>query len=549
MQFNHSLTQVKQTEEYASLMIRLGVGTFATLFSASGVVIGIFEISTETFALLSISFFSLCLLIFIDLFRQLASIPRRYLTLLIDITFTSLTVYVTINATHVVWLFYIWLYIGYGSRYGKSFLIAAQLISLIQYNIVLMITDSWSHAFLDLIAQMLILVLLPFYLLNLFRRLQIAKLEAQKMTRVKSNFLTSMSHELRTPLNGIIGTAYLMNKTKLSAEQQKLSSTQLYSANLLHSLIDNILDTEKIENEKLTLNNESFSLHETVLSVLNNFDYFSKQNAIALTHHIDADIPEQLIGDKLRISQILLNLISNAFKYTRKGNIDVSITLLSHQQEQYLIKFCIRDTGIGILPEHQEKLFLRYSQFANSEDKLLSSSGLGLSISKELIELMGGELQLESIVNIGSKFFFQIELKASTNKPNQTSAVQVQSTNQTALHCLIVEDDDINAMILEQFLNDLGHQSDRIDNGAQLKPLLNQLDQYDLVFMDLNLPDAMGVDLAQLILEHHAKSIIIALTANATLTQQQNCLELGMQAFLSKPITPTELAKTIKQLA
>jgi len=361
----NSFSDVKRSDEYQSFLVRIWLGLYAGVFSGVGILFDYFQIKTEIYWLTASTFLLITFLLFFDLFRRLESTPRRYLTLFIDISYASCTIYLTASGTSFVWLLYVLLYIGFGARYGARFVHVAATITLIQYNCLLLFTDLWSTVPLDLISQMLVLSFLPLYLNSLFLRLHIARTEAEKLTQLKSKFLASMTHEIRTPLNGIIGVTRLLENTVLDDIQQKYIQALSYSSNLLHGLIDDILDFSKIEANKFEINTSVFNIRDCVTQVAESLIPKAPNNKQIIRVNIGSTIPKLVMGDKQRIQQVLVNLINNALKSTdvHTGQIDLNLmTDTSNSQDIILIKFEVVDNGIGIDKKAQKTIFDNYTQ-------------------------------------------------------------------------------------------------------------------------------------------------------------------------------------------
>jgi signal transduction histidine kinase/CheY-like chemotaxis protein len=556
--FRHSFAQVRKAEEFSSFMIRLPLGTVACAICGLGMYYNLIHMSMQNYLIITSFFYFFTFLFFIDLFRTLASDIRRFVTLFTDITFPSLTILFTSADTQVFWLLYLWLYIGYGHRYGKNYIIFGAIITFIQYNLALYFSDAWTtNNKIDLAAHLLVLLLLPGYLLKMLERLHKAKQDALKVTKLKSQFLASMSHEIRTPLNGIIGTSILLSKTKLDKQQRQFTTALHYSSDILLKLINNILDFSKIEANKIELEKNQVNIYETIESMVQTLLFSAEQKSLTLNSHVDTDIPKILIGDQKRINQILLNLIGNAIKFTHQGNVNIEVVLKSNESEHYTLSFKIKDTGIGITTDDQKVIFERFTQVGKTEKTPTSGTGLGTTICKELVKLMGGEIILKSELNKGSEFSFELVFKSpqESDLKNSSEITTKNSNSKTnrseikkkSLTILIAEDDDINAMVLEQFLLEQGHHSTRVENGNKVLKILASTD-FDLIFMDLHMPELSGIEATELIRINNKTQVIIGLTANATTEHQQTCMDAGMNDFLSKPITPNDLEKVIDKI-
>jgi len=550
---HNSFIDIKKTDEFHSFQIRILLGIYTSTFLGVGTISGFFQIGLLTYISIVVSFFCVSLLLFVDLFRKLESISRRYLTLFLDIFFASWSIYLSVENSAFSWLFYVILLIGHGARYGVKFSNAAALIILIQYNFLLLFTDLWSKIPLDLVSQMVVLALLPFYLNSLFKRLHIAKNEAEKLTMLKSKFLASMTHEIRTPLNGIIGTTRLLENTQPSPLQQKYLNALGYSSRLLHGLIDDILDFSKLEANKLKLNIVEFNLQESILEIVECLTPKCPNTGQSLIANIEDNVPTIVKGDKQRLQQVLVNLVSNALKNTDKvtGKVILNLSAQPDPADKSSVQICFKviDNGIGIDKNAQKTLFDSYTQFSQSpssnDDSLRPmGTGLGTAIVKELVEMMGGTIQLKSQKNKGSVFYFSLALSLVDHSSNSTQSTHSRPILESSLHVLVAEDDEINAMVSEQFLKDLGHSVELARDGKEALHSLHQ-SRYDMIFMDMHMPHASGLQVAQQFRHKNKITPIIGLTANATIEHREACLAAGMSDFLSKPVTPEKLSETI----
>ena len=394
-----------------------------------------------------------------------------------------------------------------------------------------------------------------------------AKEAAESATKAKSNFLANMSHEIRTPMNGVIGIAQLLSLTPLNREQEDLVNTIQDSSNTLLTIINDILDFSKIESGKLELDQHPFSLQDLVKSVSQLFPTQITEKNINLEYHIDNSIPT-LIGDSYRLRQILLNLVSNAFKFTQQGSITIKVDQLSFPttSNKSLQKFMIsvEDTGIGISGDRINKLFQPFTQADSSISRKYGGTGLGLAISKSLINFMGGKIWVESKGNIGgnppphwsltsssnqgSTFYFTIELildsqqQTSDNLPLNTSPI---FPKQSSLKILLAEDDRVNQKVALLMLKKLGYQADVARNGIEVLEKIKTTN-YDIILMDVQMPRMSGIDTTKRIRSRNIhQPHIIALTANALEEDQQQCFAVGMNDFLSKPVKLDHLRKVL----
>ncbi|MDX2507052.1 MAG: response regulator [Gammaproteobacteria bacterium] len=715
---------VKHSQEFYSAAVRLSLGLAITLYIWLGKSNGEFIISSATYYNFALVFYIITLILGLDLFRNPESRIRRYITLFFDFTCTTYSALLTGGGGSEFILIYIWLYIAYGTRYGLSYLLTAVILVMLEFNFVLLLDNAWTDSPLSSTAQIFVLIMMPLYLNSMIKQLRKAKKEAEQATRAKSSFLATMSHEIRTPMSGIIGTAHLLQGTKQNKEQKEYTTALLDASKSLHALIDDILDFSKIEANKLELQKCTFDLHHTVNEVVAVLAPNADQHNLDFIVYIDPQLPSFVIGDNQRIRQILFNLLGNAIKFTKNGEVSLKVTAqepsaflnkepsaslnkepsasLSKEPSAILTKkpsatscesihlrFDIIDTGIGIHQDQQIKIFDSFTQVENLQTFKIGGTGLGTTIAKQLVEIMGGQIGVQSEPGRGSHFWFTLSLPVEQKGNIQERYNQILSGKQVAiltcnsshhetlecycryfgltverfysesgllnglqqaikhahpfdlvilsvarnqsvpaklageinaldsgvysvpgkiflsylstradaqqlggalfdayitkpvnferlgdtlvellnpdgvevskesccelpdisLNVLIAEDEDINAMVLSSFLQDAGHKTKRVLNGAQAVQELAQ-NRYDLAFMDMRMPEMNGLEATKTWREQEPKDQhipIIALTANATIEDRKACLEVGMDDFITKPISPEQLSRTIQK--
>jgi signal transduction histidine kinase/CheY-like chemotaxis protein/HPt (histidine-containing phosphotransfer) domain-containing protein len=380
-----------------------------------------------------------------------------------------------------------------------------------------------------------------------------AKAVAESASQTKSDFLASMSHEIRTPMNAIIGIADLLAKTPLSPEQDKYVQIFRRAGDNLLNLVNDILDLSKVEAEQLELERTGFSLKDLLDKVTEMVAGPAHEKGLALVCEIAPKVPTDLVGDPTRLRQVLLNLLGNAIKFTESGEVALRVTPDAESSVANTLRFTISDTGIGIPSEKLSAVFERFTQADSSTTRRYGGSGLGLTISKRLVELMGGRIWLESGVGKGSVFSFAVPLEIWSGATRR-AAVPVAMDPEPplpALHILLVEDSPDNRTITVAYLQDTPYRVEIAENGAIAYQKFTT-GNYDLVLMDRQMPVMDGLTATRAIREweqahYRPPTPIIALTASALKGDQEKCVAAGCTAYLTKPIKQEVLLQAIKE--
>jgi signal transduction histidine kinase/CheY-like chemotaxis protein len=371
---------------------------------------------------------------------------------------------------------------------------------------------------------------------------------AERAAMARSEFLSMMSHEIRTPLNAVVGTTYLLLQDNPQEHQEKYLNMLKFSAENLMLLINDILDFNKIESGKIELEKSPFLISKLITQVKNTNQNKAKENETRLRVMIDNEIPATLIGDSLRLGQILTNLVSNAVKFTKKGFVIIQCLVIEKTEEAVTIKLSVEDNGIGIAKENQEKIFDKFIQASDSTTREFGGTGLGLAITKKLVEVMGGDIKLQSEFGKGSTFSFNITVPYinEENQEEKKISDSIQIFDLTNVKVLLVEYNEFNSIIASTFLSNWHAEVDLAWNGKEaINKVLSK--PFDIVLMDLHMPVMNGYDAAKEIVLLNPKLPVLALTASAMLSIKDKAYECGMVDYITKPFNPSELYEKIKK--
>ena len=367
-----------------------------------------------------------------------------------------------------------------------------------------------------------------------------AKNIAENSVRIKERFLTNMSHEIRTPMNGIIGFANILEYTELDGNQkQSVEAIKIAGKNLM-VIINDILDLSKIEADKMTFESIEFSLSKTVNSVIELLSPISNEKKVILKSTIDPKINDALIGDPTRLSQILINLLGNSLKFTEQGQVELVVNQEKIADSLTLVLFNVIDTGIGIPEDKIDSIFESFNQGSNETTRKFGGTGLGLTITRKLIELQGGSIKVKSEISKGSEFSFMIQYKiAELNSIdlNREIAKQLDFSFLQNKNILLVEDNKINQLLTKKVFEKWNKQIEIAENGLIALDKIMEND-YDIILMDIQMPEMDGNEVTQNVRKIpgiKSKVPIIALTAHATADEERRCINSGMNDYLSKP--------------
>jgi signal transduction histidine kinase len=375
--------------------------------------------------------------------------------------------------------------------------------------------------------------------------------------RLKSEFLATMSHEIRTPMNGVLGMCELLQRTDLDARQRHLADTILRSARSLLDILNDILDFSKIEAGRLELDATAFSPAEIVQTTAAPFVAAAQAKGLESVVRIESGVPSQLIGDPVRLRQVLNNLLSNAVKFTANGSIGISCALAKVEGDKAELRFAVSDTGIGVAASSRERVFEPFAQAESSTTRRFGGTGLGLAIVRRLVTLMGGQIELRSEPGVGTTFTFTIVFDRAPDQAAQRSALSEGATGPRislalAPAVLLAEDNAVNREVLTEMLQHIGCHVTAVENGAQVLSAVATR-SFDAILMDCQMPVMDGHTAAKELraLEratHQEPTFIIAITADATAENRRRCFDAGMDTVITKPVTQARLRELILQV-
>lgn len=375
--------------------------------------------------------------------------------------------------------------------------------------------------------------------------LEEAKARIEKASQARADFLSTVSHELRTPLNAINGISHILLEEEPKESQVEYLKSLKFSGNYLLTYINEILEINRIESDNIELEHISFNFRELLNNIYNTLKELAGQNNNNFKIIIDPEIPQNLIGDPTKLSQVVINLINNALKFTNKGEVIMIANLVKNENNKCKIHFEINDTGIGIPENKQEEIFESFSQGSVEINRKYGGTGLGLTIVKKLVSLMGGEIKVESKVNLGSKFYFDLEFEGCTSQTNLFEEKELDDKVFISKKVLLVEDNKINQMITKKMLEKKQMDVAICETGEDAIDMVRNF-KYDLVLMDVHLPGINGTHATEEIRKFNDYTPIIALTAISLNENREMLMSYGMTDVITKPFNPDNFYKIIE---
>jgi len=522
--------------------------------------------SEQTVLFVSVLFFAFGLVLMLRvLMTARPSVGRRYLGMVADNAVTSFCLMQMGEGGAVVIGVYLFITFGNGFRYGRRYLHVCQALGVAGFTAVLILSDFWSQHVAIGTGFLIGLVILPFYVGVLAERIENAKKRADEANQAKGRFVANVSHEMRTPLNGVIAMADILRETSLSEAQREVVETMTTSAQLLLAQIEDVLDLSKIEAGRILIESRPFNLARLLSSAVKVVLPQARYKGLEVSSDIALADNEWFAGDAHHLHQVILNLLSNAVKFTNSGKITLTAAIVESIDDEHLVRIEVRDTGIGIAPAKQEAIFEPFAQADDSVTRIYGGTGLGTTIARQLVGLMGGTIGLSSDLGKGSVFWIELRLKRrapqgvdltndlSASPKSAATAQALAAAQSTKIHrirgarILVAEDNPTNQRVAQLILESGSHVVTIVENGeAALDALENG--PFDLALFDLSMPVISGLQALKLYRFTTAKPIpVLILSANVTPETIAECERAGAAEFIPKPLRASYVLDAVER--
>jgi len=479
---------------------------------------------------------------------------RRYISLFTDMAIITTAFHILGKNSAIGYPLFLWVIVGNGIRYGQRYLMAGILLGVVGFASIVQYAPFWRDNTELSIGLLAGAIILPLFFLKVLRRLQILRqLEieldrSRQVDQAKDKFLSTMSHELRTPINAIMGvTESLVDNACNSAQKEKLQIINRSVESLLHT-ITGVLDYSEISNHRLVLDSRPFDLQQALQEIQKLMAPAATEKGLKLHFEYHDDLPRFFDGDPNRICQIVFNLVGNAIKFTQNGQVTISCQIAENDGAA-TINLTVTDTGIGVAEDCCESIFEHFEQVDGSNTRQFEGVGLGLTISRKLAQLMGGDVTVASEVGVGSSFTARIQLKECL-QPAPVGPSVPEALPNYGMRALVAEDNKFNQVVIVAMLKKIGITCVVADDGRQAVDLISQ-QNFDLVFMDIRMPIMNGYDATETIRARNdgqAEIPILAVTGETTQAGIAKCMAVGMNLFMSKPVKLSTLIESIDSL-
>ena len=504
--------------------------------------------------------FSLALMLRV-LMTARPSIPRRYLGMVADNAVTSFCLMQMGEGGAVVIGVYLFITFGNGFRYGRRYLHVCQAMGVAGFTAVLVLSDFWSHHVAIGTGFLIGLLILPFYVGVLAERIEKAKKRADEANQAKGRFVANVSHEMRTPLNGVIAMADILRETTLNSSQREIVETMTTSAQLLLAQIEDVLDLSKIEAGRVHVEQKPFNLARLLTSATKIILPQARYKGLEIRTELALDDGAWFAGDAHHLNQVILNLLSNAVKFTERGHVAVSARIVERVENRRRVRVEVQDTGIGISPSKQAAIFEPFTQADDSVTRIYGGTGLGTTIARHLVGLMGGTIGLESALGQGSTFWIELELEAAqpqgldltdqlAGATKASAAAQTLAANVRRIRgarILVAEDNPTNQRVAQMILESGSHEVTIVENGEAALDALER-EKFDLALFDLSMPVVSGLQALKLYRFTTPKPIpILILSANVTTEVMAECEQAGAAEFIPKPLRASHLLDAVER--